>query len=377
VTGGPLAGLRVLDAASLFAAPLLSALLADHGADVAVLEQPGGDAYRATQFWPLTFRGKRSVVLDSTDPGTRETLHKLVAAADVVVVNEPAARLASRGLDPGTLLAVNPDIVVAHVSGFGADGPYADRPGNGTLAEAFAGLTHMTGDPAGPPVLPSVPLGDAVMALAGAFGVICACYDLRAHGTRGRIVDVNPVEAMLHVVGTIFAAPRDEAGPPGRLGSRLAGAALRMVFRTADGGWIAMSISTPRQRRGLAALVGAPDGADGAALEEAVQHWLGSRERSEALARLIAARLPAAPVNNAHDVAADPHVRARKALRTLRTPDGEAVMLPAPAPRTVGAAPSSTDTLAGVGEHTAEVLAQWTSRNGPPSVRPHEAQGAQ
>jgi formyl-CoA transferase len=142
MTAGALAGLRVLDAASL-----LASLLADHGADVVKVEPPGGDGYRATPFWPLVARGKRSVVLDLGDPAGRAALRGLVAIADVVVVNEPAERLTRRGLDPASLLAVNPGLVVAHVSGYGADGPYGARPGNGTLSEAFAGLTHMTGSP--------------------------------------------------------------------------------------------------------------------------------------------------------------------------------------------------------------------------------------
>ncbi|MEX5636845.1 CaiB/BaiF CoA transferase family protein [Parafrankia sp. FMc2] len=364
MTAGTLAGLRVLDAASLFAAPLLSALLADHGADVVLLEPPEGDSYRTTPFWPLTARGKRSVVLDSED---RATLHRLVAAADVVVVNEPAARLARRGLDPATLLAVNPDLVVAHVSGFGADGPYADRPGNGTLAEAFAGLTHMTGDADGPPVLPSVPLGDAVMALTGAFGVVSACYDLVANSARGRVVDVNPVDAMLHIVGPTVTAVSDGVPPPGRLGSRLAGSSLRMVFSTADGAWVATSISTPRQRRDLAALVGAPDDAE---LEHAVRAWFEGHDRDEAIGKMVAAMLPVAPVNTARDVAADPHIWARGALRALHTHDGRTVTVPAPAPRTAGAErPASVEVLAATGEHTAEVLAEWTTRPAPPLAR--------
>lgn len=146
------------------------------------VEPPDGDGYRATPLWPLVARGKRSVVLDLAEPAGRAALRGLVAVADVVVVNEPAERLARRGLDPASLLAANPDLVVAHVSGYGADGPYATRPGNGTIGEAFVGLTHMTGAADGPPVLPSVPLGDAVMAFAGAFGVLAACLDVRSGG---------------------------------------------------------------------------------------------------------------------------------------------------------------------------------------------------
>ncbi|KJE22523.1 putative acyl-CoA transferase/carnitine dehydratase [Frankia torreyi] len=390
--GGPLAGLRVLDAASLYAAPLLASLLADQGADVVKLEPPGGDAYRATGFWPLVARGKRSVVLDLADAGERAALRGLVAAAHVVVVNEPAARLATRGLDPDTMLAVNPGLVVAHVSGYGADGPAAGRPGNGTMGEAFAGLTHMTGDADGPPMLPSVPLGDAVMAYAGAFGVAAACHDVRVNGGPGRVVDVNPVEAMLHVVGPtlVSAAAGVAAGaaPPGRLGGGLAGSALRDVFACADGGWLAVSVSTPRQLRDLAAVVGAPAGTAGGELGEAVRTWAGGLDRAEAVERLAAARLPGAPVNTAHDVVTDPHLRHRQALRTLRTPEGATVTVPAPSPRTAhdpatGGAPQA-GVLPKAGQHTGEVLREWAAPTHGPATHgpathgpaPHEP-GAQ
>ncbi|WP_261558972.1 CoA transferase [Frankia tisae] len=372
--GGPLAGLRVLDAASLYAAPLLASLLADQGADVVKLEPPGGDAYRATGFWPLVARGKRSIILDPADADGRAALRGLVAVADVVVVNEPAARLAARGLDPETMLAVNPRLVVAHVSGYGADGPAAGRPGNGTMGEAFAGLTHMTGDAGGAPMLPSVPLGDAVMAYAGAFGVAAACHDVRVNGRPGRVVDVNPVEAMLHVVGPTLVSAAAElaagAEPSGRLGGGLAGSALRDVFACADGRWLAVSVSTPRQLRDLAAVVGAPTGTAGEALGEAVRTWAGGLDRAEAVERLAAARLPGAPVNTAHDVVSDPHLRHRRALRTLRTPDGATVTVPAPAPRAAGdpdahglatgGAPDA-GVLPTAGQHTGEVLREWTA----------------
>lgn len=357
---GPLASVRVLDASSLYAAPLLGALLADSGADVVALEPPGGHAFRSSPFWPLTARGKRSVVLD---PADRARLDALVGAADVVVVNEPAPRLARRGLDPDTLLAVRPSLVVAHVSGHGADGPYADRPGNGTLAEAVTGLTAVTGDPDGPPVLPSALVGDAVTAWAGAFGVVAAVLDVRGGGP-GRVLDVNPVDAVLHVAATALTGIAEGRPAPGRAGSRLAGSALRGVFRCADGGWVAAGVSTDRQRATLAELAGRP-GSEGADLEDAVRSWVGGLPRARVLDRAVAARLPLAPVNDADDVARDPHLRARGALRTLTGPDGGRVTVPAPAPRTVGAPPAGGPAaLAAPGEHTAEVLAAWTGAAG-------------
>lgn len=360
---GPLRGLRVLDAASLYAAPAICSLLADHGADVVKLEPPGGDPYRQfpTRLWALIGRGKRSLVLDLEQEDGRAALHRLVPGIDVVVVNDSAARLGRRGLDPDALLALNPSLVVVRFTGFGLEGPYADRPSNGTVAEAYVGLTHVTGRPEQEPVAPSVPLGDAVTALTGAFGVLAACYEQRVHGGPGQVVDVNLADAVLQVVSPLFAQDDGTGEPPGRLAGALPGALLRGAFATADGGWVAVSVSTVRQLRTLAELVGdgglvsaaAPD------VDVAVRGWLGGLPREEALDRLVGARIPVSPVNTARDLAADPHARARGLLRTVTTVEHGPVTVPAPAPRLRADPRPADEVLAAVGEHTAEVLRDW------------------
>lgn len=355
---GALAGLRVLDAASLLAAPLITSVLADHGADVVRLEQPGGDPYResAHHRWALTARCKRSMVLDLETAADRQRLHAVIPGIDVIVVNEPTARLRRRGLDHERLASLNPGLIFVHVSGFGLDGPAADRPGSGTLAEAYSGLTHMTGDPDGPPVLPSVPLGDAVTAYVGAFGVLAACYQRHVNGGPGQIIDVNPVDAMLHITAPLLSG-FDESAPPTRLGSRLPGVAVRNVFATEDGGWVAVSISTTRQEQSVKDLVGCTATEDP---EAALRRWAAARRRDEVLDAMLAARIPAAPVNTAHDILTDSHLNYRKAIRTLRE-NGATFRIPAPAPRLLADPGRPSDHLPGVGEHTTEVLQQWSS----------------
>src|SRR5437763_2466347 len=140
---GALGGLRVVDTATLYAAPFISTLLADQGADVVKIEPPGGDDYRYTpaRMWPLLARRKKSVVADLRTPDGAALVRALAAESDVLVVNMPTRLLLRLELDYDTIAAINPDLVYVHVTGFGADGPYADRPGNGSLAEAMAGLT--------------------------------------------------------------------------------------------------------------------------------------------------------------------------------------------------------------------------------------------
>ena len=261
MSGGPLAGLRVLDTATLYAGPFISTVLADHGADVIKIEPPGGDGYRhgAHRMWPLLARNKRSVVADLRSKDGADLVRTLAPDLDVVVVNMPARLLTENGLDYDSLRAINPGLIYVHVTAYGLDGPYGGRPGSGTLGEALAGLTHMTGAADGPPVLPSVALGDAITGYVGAFGVLAACYHRLAHGASGQLIDVNPVDAMLQMTGPVLTQHDDGAPPPSRMGSRLTGSLLRGVFRTSDDAWVAISASTPRHLREIAELCGPPD----------------------------------------------------------------------------------------------------------------------
>jgi len=341
--GGALAGLRVLDTATLYAGPFISTVLADHGADVIKIEPPGGDDYRrgAARMWPVLARNKRSVVADLRRRDGADLVRALVPELDVVVVNMPARLLAETGLDYDTLRAINPGLIYVHVTGYGLDGPYAARPGSGTLGEALSGLTHMTGAADGPPVLASVPLGDAVTGYVGAFGVLAACYHRMAHGASGQLIDVNPVDAMLQITGPVLAQHRD-GPPPGRLGSGLAGSALRGVFRTRDDAWVAISASTSRHLREIAVLCGHREfdasGRPAGDVAPQVRRWVADRDRADVVAAFAAGRLPAAPVATAQDVLADEHLRARRSVRPVHTAEHGLVPGPAPAPRLHGAA---------------------------------------
>jgi crotonobetainyl-CoA:carnitine CoA-transferase CaiB-like acyl-CoA transferase len=353
--GGPLAGLRVLDTATLYAAPLVSTLLADHGADVVKVEPPEGDAYRRepTGLWTLLARNKRSVVMDLRAPEGQEELRALVRAADVVIVNLPQATLAARGLDHDTLLRVNPTLIIGHVSTYGLEGPYADRPGNGTIAEAFAGLTHMTGDPDGKPMLSSVPLGDAVTGFAGALAVLAACFDRVVSGRRGQVIDISQIDAMLHVVAPMLTQRSVTGRAPVRRDGRLAAAPLRDVFATADGSWVVTSLSTPRHVAEVADLVGDDDH------EPALRRWIAARPLGEVVAIFVQRRLPVTAVHDADDLVADPHVLARGSIGPVALAEGGEILSPAPAPRLLGRQATLPWRTPALGEHDAEVRSEW------------------
>ena len=236
--GGPpraLEGLRVLDLAILFSAPQIATMLGDLGADVVKLEppardgRPGGDPMRGLGYlragkslnWATVSRNKRTVTCDPATDAGRALLHDLVRAADVVIENLPARTLEQWGATPDELLAVNPDAIVVTVSCYGSSGPYAGRDGNGSLAEAFGGLTNLTGEPDGPPMLPSIPLGDVLTAIAGVVGTLAACYHRDARGGRGQKVDVSMYEPVLQLLTSSAIGYADGDPPPRRSGSRV------------------------------------------------------------------------------------------------------------------------------------------------------------
>lgn len=337
--GGALAGLRVIDMASLYAAPLAATIMADFGADVLKVEPPEGDLFRNSPMWPLVARGKRCVALDLRSPEGVAALKELVAEADVVVENYPAPVLARRGLGWDVLSAINPRLVMLSVSCFGASGPYADRPGSGTIGEGFGGLTYLMGEADGPPMLPSVALGDAVGAMSAVIGVLTALYWRDHNGGKGQQVDASLYEPILQIVA--HAAQRWQPGhPPERCGSRLPGV-LRNVFRTADHRFVAISASTARHR---ADLVDLAKGCDGHDEDARVAAWIATVNRDELLARLVEARIPVAPVNSLDDLLADPHVQARASLVQVSSPTLGELALAAPTPR-LSATPGTIGTV--------------------------------
>lgn len=329
--------------------------------------------------WPYINRNKRSLVLDlDTADGVR-TLHRLVARADVVVENHPEPVLRRWGADRATLHTLNPDLVLVSVSCYGADGPYRDRFGNGSLAEGFAGLTHLTGAANGPPTLPSIPLGDTLTAFSGVIGTLLACRNREVLGGGGQHVDVSMYEPVLALLGPTIAGWDHAAGAPAptRTGSRVAGGVPRNVYRTADLHWVVVSGTTDRQVARMLRVLGRDTPFDRARygtsharltaadeLDALVADWVAGNAREHVVAALVEARIPVAPVNDLAALIADPHVRARENVAEMPlVGDGAAgadgtVLVPTPFPRlsaTPGRPPGAGPEL---GAHTAEILAE-------------------
>ena len=336
----PLAGLHVLELATLYRGTQIGAMLADLGADVVKVEPPAGDPIRAmgvmrdgtSRNWRWVARHKRSVVLDLDDQSDHATFRRLVGAADVLVENLTPAVRARWGCAYEQLTAMNPDLVVVAVSCYGLSGPYADRPGAGTLAEAFGGLADLTGNPDGPPMLASVPLGDTLTAFSGVIGALAGCWAHERGGT-GRLVDVSMYEPVLTVLGGTIAA-YDPTDPPRRSGSRVRGGVPRNVYRTRDGAYLAVSGTTDPQVARLLGLLGRDGDEDRARfgraadrlrvadeLDRLVASFIAARDRDTVLPAFLDARIPIAPVLDVAAVLEDEHIRARGSLAPMRSDD--------------------------------------------------------
>ena len=348
---GALAGLKVIDMASLYAAPLAATIMADFGADVLKVEPPEGDPFRGNKMWPIVARGKRCLALDLRSPDGIAALRELVAEADVVVENYPAAVLAKRGIGWNELSAINPKLIMLSVSCFGATGPYADRPGSGTIGEGFGGLTWLMGQSEGPPVLPSVALGDAVGAMSAVIGTLSALY-WRDRNGRGQQVDASLYEPILQIVA--HAAQRWAPGEsPGRCGSRLPGV-LRNVYRTVDGRFVAISASTARHEADLLTLAGGMGDHDAR-----VAGWIGGLRQAEVVEALVVRRIPVAPVNTLDELLADVHVRERGSLLHIESERLGDLALAAPTPRLSASPGRIGDVNPPLGHDVADALSWW------------------
>ena len=374
----PLEGIRVVEAATLFAAPMATMLLADFGADVVKLEHPRrpdparghGPAKDGTGLWFKSLsRNKRHATLDLSHPDGQALFVRLAAGADVVVENFRPGTLERWNLGWDVLTAENPGLVLARVSGFGQDGPYAHRAGFGTLAEAMSGFAALNGEPDGPPLLPPLALADGVTALATAFAILAA---LRARETtsRGQVVDVSLLEPLMTLLGPGVSAYAALGELQPRTGNRSGHNAPRNVYRTADDRWVAVSSSATSIAERVMRLVGRgelvdePWFATGAGrvahvdeIDGAVASWIGARTRDEVLDAFDAAGAAAGPVYDAQDVLADPHFEARGTIATVEDPDVGPLRLPGVLAR-LGATPGEIRWAGrGHGADTADVLA--------------------
>jgi crotonobetainyl-CoA:carnitine CoA-transferase CaiB-like acyl-CoA transferase len=342
VHGGPLNGVKVLDLATVYAAPITAMLLGDFGADVIKVELPAGDPARTHGYsadghglwWKVIARNKKTMTLDVRSEQGRDILLRLAADSDVLVENFRPGVLEKWDLGPDQLHAVNPGLIMLRTTGFGQIGPYARRRAFGTLAEAMTGFAHQTGQPDGPPTLPSFGLADGLAGVTGAFAVMTALYQRDTGDGQGEVIDLSLIEPLLGIMGPTPSV-YDQLGIIARRhGNRSVNSAPRNTYLTRDGRWVAVSSASTSVAARVMRLVGLPEVVEEPwfesatervkrvdLLDGAVEQWIAARDFDEVQAAFEDAGAALFPIYDIRELLDDPQVNALEAVTTVDDED--------------------------------------------------------
>jgi formyl-CoA transferase len=361
----------------LIAGPFAGKTLADFGADVIKIEPPGsGDPLRkwrllkdgTSVWWQVQSRNKRSVALDLKDREAQEIVRKLASESDVLIENFRPGALEGWGLAPEALLDANPRLIVLRVSGYGQTGPYRDRPGFGSVAEAMGGLRHLTGEPGRVPVRVGISLGDTLAALHGVIGILMALQERQRSG-RGQVIDVALYEAVFNCMESLLPEYSAFGAVRGPAGSALPGIAPTNAYLCSDGGYALIAGNGDSIFRRLMAVIERPDLAADPALADnagrvkrvaeldaAIGAWTAKRTTAEVLQALDEASVPAGKIYTIADIAEDPHYRARGMLQTIVLDDGSELTVPGVVPKFSRTPGGHRNNAPAIGQDTDDVL---------------------
>ena len=340
---GPLAGLKVIDCSTVVCGPLAAMVFADFGADVIKIEHPQGDAMRNMgqskdghgMWWKVVGRNKRCITLDLYDADGKAAFLALADQADVLIENFRTGTLEKWGLGWDVLSKRNPRLVMLRVTGFGQTGPYRFRPGFGTVAEAFSGFAHITGEASGPPTLPPFGLADGVAAYHGVFATMFAIYERDVQGSgKGQAIDLSLYEPLFALLGAQTSVYDQLGHVQGRTGNRSANNAPRNAYRTKEGRWVALSAAAASITRRVLDLCGGPGTADDPRFRtnaDRVRHidvvdgivakWIGEHTLQEVLDAFEQAEAAIGPVYDVGQICEDPQYLARESVTTVQDED--------------------------------------------------------
>ncbi len=391
-SGGPLAGIKVLELGTLIAGPFCARMLAEFGAEVIKIESPaGGDPIRqwrvlkdgTSLWWSVQARNKKSITLDLKQAEGRQIARRLALEADIVVENYRPGVLEKWQLGHADLLAVNPAAIMVRLSGYGQTGPMKDQPGFGAIGESMGGLRYVSGHADRPPVRVGISIGDSVAALHGVIGAMMALRHRDATGGRwngksgadcvagqGQMVDVALYESVFNLMESLVPE-FDVAGVVReRTGGALPGIVPSNTYTTGDGENIVIAGNGDAIFLRLMRAIGRTDLADDPQLarndgrvprtieiDDAIGAWCATQTIDSALAILQAADVPVGKIYSVRDMMSDPQFLARGMFEQHAFADGTPVKMPAITPK-LSATPGQTKWLGPtLGEHTAAVLA--------------------
>lgn len=381
----PLADVKVLELGQLIAGPYCGQVLADFGADVIKIEPPGkGDAMRQWGqadengepiWWNVIARNKKSMTLDLRQPRGQEILREMVRKADILIENFRPGTLEKWGLGYEMLADINPGLIMVRVSGFGQNGPYAERAGYASVCEAMGGLRYISGYPDRPPVRVGISLGDTLAGFHAALGALVALHHRERTG-RGQIVDSAIYESVLGMMESLIPDYARVGKVRERSGSILPGIAPSNAYPARDGRDVVIGANQDTVFRRLCEIMGQPELADDPAytnhrargenqlaLDELVAAWTRQHDADEIVAVLARAGVPSGLVYSAPEMLDDPHFRAREAITEV--PDRQGRMLPMQNvfPK-LSATPGQVRHVGpALSEHTEETLTDWLGLN--------------
>ncbi|MBP0618415.1 CaiB/BaiF CoA transferase family protein [Cupriavidus consociatus] len=375
-----LEGIRVLELGQLIAGPFAAKTLADFGAHIIKVEPPGqGDPLRkwrmlhegTSVWWEAQSRNKESICIDLRQPEGQALVRKLAAEADVLIENFRPGTMEKWGLGWDVLHADNPRLIMLRVSGYGQTGPKKDEPGFAAVAEAMAGLRHLTGEPGRAPVRAGLSLGDTIAGLHGAMGVLLALYQRDARGGEGQVIDVALYESLFNLSESLlpeysaFGAVRQPAG------GALPGIAPSNAYPCSSGEYVLVAANGDAIFRRMMLAIGRPDLADDPALAQndgrvkrvdeidaAIADWTRTQTVESVLAVLREAQVPSGRIYTVKDIAEDPHYRARGVIESVTSAGGLTVEVPGVVPRLSASPGGIHDRAPTLGEHTDAVLKQ-------------------
>jgi len=375
----PLEGVKVLELGSLIAGPYASALLAQFGAEVIKVEPPKeGDPLRkwrklhegTSLWWYVQSRNKKSVTLDLKSPEGQDMVRRLAAEADIVIENFRPGTLEKWGLGWEQLSALNPNLIMVRISGYGQTGPASQRPGFAAIAECMGGLRYVTGYPDRAPVRVGVSLGDTLASLYGTVGALMAMHHLKVNGGKGQYIDVALYEAVFAVMESLVPEYAMAGHIRERTGSALPGIVPSNTYLCGDGNYVAVAGNGDGIFRRLMAAIGRPDLAEDPALahndgrakhtemlDGVISEWTSRHDLDTILETLNQASVPCGRIYTARDILEDEHYRARDMIQSFELPDGQEIKLPGVVPK-LSATPGRTRWVGPeLGQHTQEVLA--------------------
>lgn len=379
---GPLEGLKVLDIATIVAAPFAATLLADYGADVLKLEMPGqGDGVRAFPpfkngkplWWKTVNRNKKFATLDLRKPEGVALFKRMLPHFDVLIENFRPGTLDRWGLSKEVLWQLQPRLVILRATAFGQDGPYRDRPGFARIFEAMGGLTYITGEADGQPMHPGYPIGDSIGGLFGAVGVLAALWKrARDPNAPGEEIDLALTEAVFRLL-EVLPVEFDQLGMVRkRIGNGNGYSAPASVYRTKDDRWVTLAGSTNTLYAANCRAIGRPDLIEDPRFSNnarRVEHsgelnaifaqWCGEHMLEEVLAAFAAEEGTLAPIYAIDQIAGDPQARARDMITRVPDRDFGSVAMANVVPRFTVDHTQMTRSAGDIGHDNHEIYQRW------------------